>query len=283
MVRREVWRLQPTAGEHILVYVTSGFESLLEVLPEFSRETFRVYGYDRDGAGRRADLQPFSKDGFLADLATAKAVIATAGFTLISEALCLRKPYLALPMQGQFEQQLNGFQLQQLGYGKSVAQPTRRGDRRFPVSGSRLRGTTARVRAGRQSGRSRPSWTSCWPTTAANSGGSTNCAGEAEIGCCRVGQSGRSSWISPRSAVFDLRTIRHRREPNAGPPESAAHPERCASFGMDDPFGGSSLAAWQAGLSRPGGLRCLRTPDHLARSSPPYRPTSSPSLLLPNT
>ena len=50
----------------------------------------------------------------------AKAVIGTAGFTLISEALYLRKPYLALPMQGQFEQQLNAYQLNKLGYGVRV-------------------------------------------------------------------------------------------------------------------------------------------------------------------
>ena len=51
-------------------------------------------------------------------------MLATAGFTLISESLYLRKPYLALPMQGQFEQQLNGFQLQRLGYGVSVDEPS---------------------------------------------------------------------------------------------------------------------------------------------------------------
>jgi UDP:flavonoid glycosyltransferase YjiC (YdhE family) len=46
--------------------------------------------------------------------------VATAGFTLISETLFLRKPTLALPMTGQFEQQLNGYMLDQLGYGKNV-------------------------------------------------------------------------------------------------------------------------------------------------------------------
>jgi uncharacterized protein (TIGR00661 family) len=50
-------------------------------------------------------------------LSTAKAVIATAGFTLMSEALYLGKPYLAFPMQGQFEQHLNAHMLDLLGYG----------------------------------------------------------------------------------------------------------------------------------------------------------------------
>lgn len=120
ILRSEVLSLRSEPGDQILVYVTSGFESLLQQLACFDREQFCVYGYDRSDQDGALKFKPFSKDGFLRDLATAKAVIATAGFTLISEALCLKKPYLALPMQGQFEQQLNGFQLSQLGYGKSV-------------------------------------------------------------------------------------------------------------------------------------------------------------------
>lgn len=120
IVRREVLQLEPTTGDHILVYVTRGFESLLGILKGFTRETFAVYGYDRSDRKGVLAFKPFSKEGFLNDLASAKAVIATAGFTLISEALCLRKPYLALPMQGQFEQQLNAFQLGELGYGKNA-------------------------------------------------------------------------------------------------------------------------------------------------------------------
>jgi uncharacterized protein (TIGR00661 family) len=122
ILRREVLDREPADGRHVLVYLTSGFESLLDELRNFSRESFLVYGYDRSDQVGPMTFKPFSKDGFLDDLAAAKAVIATAGFTLISEALHLRKPYLAMPMQGQFEQELNGFQLQQLGYGKSEPQ-----------------------------------------------------------------------------------------------------------------------------------------------------------------
>jgi uncharacterized protein (TIGR00661 family) len=114
---------QPSCGAHILVYVTSGFESLLAQLQGFTRESFVVYGYDRSDREGALQYRPFSQDGFLVDLAGAKAVIATAGFTLISESLYLRKPYLALPMRGQFEQQLNAFQLAQLGFGKCVPEP----------------------------------------------------------------------------------------------------------------------------------------------------------------
>lgn len=117
IVRNEVLQLAPRDEGHVLVYVTHGFESLLEQLKLFTRETFLVYGYDKDDRDGNLQFRPFSNDGFLDDLAAAKAIVATAGFTLISEALALRKPYLALPMKGQFEQQLNAFQLEASGYG----------------------------------------------------------------------------------------------------------------------------------------------------------------------
>jgi uncharacterized protein (TIGR00661 family) len=120
ILRREVLARQPRDGEHILVYVTGDFASLIAQLRGFRRERFHVYGYDRDEQDGVLVYKPFSKEGFLDDLAGAKAVVATAGFTLMSEALYLRKPYLALPMQGQFEQQLNAYQLNQLGYGKNA-------------------------------------------------------------------------------------------------------------------------------------------------------------------
>jgi uncharacterized protein (TIGR00661 family) len=124
IVRSEVRACQPAVGDHILVYLTSGFDSCLELLRPLNRESLRVYGYDRDEQDGVLQFKRFSREGFLDDLATAKAVIATAGFTLMSEALYLKKPYLALPMRGQFEQQLNGFQLEQLGYGKNLVEPS---------------------------------------------------------------------------------------------------------------------------------------------------------------
>jgi hypothetical protein len=46
-----------------------------------------------------------------------RSVLATAGFTLISETLYLGKPYLAMPMHGQFEQQLKALCLGEIGCG----------------------------------------------------------------------------------------------------------------------------------------------------------------------
>ena len=117
ILRQGVLSLQPSLGGHILVYLTSGFESFLKILKSFSREQFLVYGYDRTDRDGNLVYKNFSKVGFLENLASCKAVMATAGFTLMTESFYLHKPYLALPMRGQFEQELNAFWMAKLNYG----------------------------------------------------------------------------------------------------------------------------------------------------------------------
>ena len=56
-------------------------------------------------------------EGFLRDLAGAGAVIANAGFSLVSEALHLGKPYLAVPVEHQFEQTFNAYYVDKMGFG----------------------------------------------------------------------------------------------------------------------------------------------------------------------
>jgi uncharacterized protein (TIGR00661 family) len=117
IIRDAVLTRRPSDDGHVLVYLTSGFESFLKLLRSFPRERFRVYGYDRDEQDGHIVCKPFSNAGFLQDLTSCKAVMATAGFTLMTEAFYLRKPYLALPMRGQFEQELNAYLLARLKYG----------------------------------------------------------------------------------------------------------------------------------------------------------------------
>ncbi|MBN2427389.1 MAG: hypothetical protein JXK94_03535 [Deltaproteobacteria bacterium] len=120
ILRKEVLSLEPENRGHTLVYLTSGFESFVDLLKDFTREQFVVYGYNRDEQVGNFTYKAASREGFLADLSTCKAVMATAGFTLLTESLYLRKPYLALPMRGQFEQELNGHLLEKLQYGANV-------------------------------------------------------------------------------------------------------------------------------------------------------------------
>ncbi len=118
ILRKEVLQLEATDGDHILVYSTAGFPKLLDTLSHFKRESFIIYGLEPRENIAKFQFKPFSKEGFLQDLASAKAVIATSGFTLITESLYLAKPYLALPMAGQYEQCLNAHMLTKMGYGE---------------------------------------------------------------------------------------------------------------------------------------------------------------------
>ncbi len=125
ILREDVRAITPSTGEHILVYLTSGFETFLEMIGTFPRETFIVYGYDRDETVGNISYKPFSKAGFTKDFASAKAIMATAGFTLLTESLFLKKPYFAMPMKGQFEQEVNGIFLENLNYGKNCREVSR--------------------------------------------------------------------------------------------------------------------------------------------------------------
>jgi len=120
ILRKEVLSLTPEKGQYILVYLTSGFQSFVDKLHRFPRERFIVYGYDKSVEESNITFKSPSRDGFLKDLAGCRAVMATAGFTLMTESLYLRKPFMALPMRGQFEQELNGYLLAKLGYGKNI-------------------------------------------------------------------------------------------------------------------------------------------------------------------
>jgi uncharacterized protein (TIGR00661 family) len=131
LIRPQVQHLAVTKGDHTLVYHTSGFESFVDLLKNFSDERFIVYGQRDQGTMGNLTFKAPSIDGFLQDLASCKCVMATAGFTLITEALHLRKPYLALPMAGQFEQAINAVFLDQLKCGVNMYRPSKAGVENF--------------------------------------------------------------------------------------------------------------------------------------------------------
>ena len=49
-----------------------------------------------------------------------RGVVGSAGYSLMSEAVYLRKPMLALPLAGQFEQEMNARYLERLGFGTAA-------------------------------------------------------------------------------------------------------------------------------------------------------------------
>ena len=116
ILRREVLQAKGTTGDYVLVYVTSPSAELVELLGRI-RQRFVCYGFDREGEEANLIFRKPSLEGFLVDLAGCKAVLANSGFSLLSEALHLRKPYLAWPLKRQFEQVFNAYYLQKMGHG----------------------------------------------------------------------------------------------------------------------------------------------------------------------
>jgi uncharacterized protein (TIGR00661 family) len=116
IVRQEVLSTTARNGDSVLVYVTSPAKELAALLRQV-RCRFIAYGFGTEGQDGNILFKKPSMDGFLRDLASAKAVIANAGFSLVSEALHLGKPYLAMPVKNQFEQTFNAYYIDKLGYG----------------------------------------------------------------------------------------------------------------------------------------------------------------------
>ena len=119
IIREDILKLKPTMGDHIIVYQTSKESiKLVRRLKSLENEKFIVYGFNKDETDKNLTYKLFNEDEFYTDLASAKAVVCNGGFTFISEAICLKKPIYSVPAQGNFEQILNGFYVQKLGYGE---------------------------------------------------------------------------------------------------------------------------------------------------------------------
>jgi uncharacterized protein (TIGR00661 family) len=116
ILRQQILDATPTEGDHVLVYVTSPAPALAKLLGSI-RCRFVAYGFGRDGAEGNITFKRPSLDGFFSDLVGARAIIANSGFSLVTEALHLGKPYLAVPVSHQFEQIFNAYWLEKSGYG----------------------------------------------------------------------------------------------------------------------------------------------------------------------
>jgi uncharacterized protein (TIGR00661 family) len=124
IIRPAVQALTPEHGDHLLVYYnqTDGADYVVDILRNVDAECI-LYNFDdppRPGTYPNLRFKEPCLDGFLDDLATSRAVLCTAGFTLISEALYLGKPLLVVPNRGIFEQTLNAIFLERQGFGAAV-------------------------------------------------------------------------------------------------------------------------------------------------------------------
>ncbi len=118
ILRDEVLTAKREPQDHVVVYQRSVNPKVLVAMLKTLPYPFRVYGADAGGEESNVRLRAFSGSGFLEDLRAARAVVAGGGFSLMSEAVSLRIPMLAVPIEHQYEQELNARYLQHLNYGR---------------------------------------------------------------------------------------------------------------------------------------------------------------------
>jgi uncharacterized protein (TIGR00661 family) len=120
LIQSGILQHTPTYGKHIFVYQTSTSNNELFAVLKKIKEQFIIYGFNIERTTGNLMFKKFNEKDFYRDIATAKAVITNAGFTVLSEALYLKKPIFSIPIRSQFEQVVNGKFIMQLGVGVSV-------------------------------------------------------------------------------------------------------------------------------------------------------------------
>lgn len=117
LIQEGILKQKPKYGNHVFVYQTSlSTEFICEILKKID-ETFIIYGFNKELIDGNLVFRRFNEDDFYHDISNAKAVIANGGFTVLSEALYLKKPIFSIPINNQFEQILNAKFVDKLGAG----------------------------------------------------------------------------------------------------------------------------------------------------------------------
>jgi uncharacterized protein (TIGR00661 family) len=126
VLRPEILHAPTTRGDHLLVYQSAeGHDALPTVLAKSGFEC-RIYGMRRNLQTEEVKgslrYRPFEERTFIADMASARAVISGGSFTVMSECVYLHKPLLSLPVAGHIEQVINARYLERERYGALAEQ-----------------------------------------------------------------------------------------------------------------------------------------------------------------
>jgi uncharacterized protein (TIGR00661 family) len=124
-IRHDILGLEPIRGNHAVLYASFGAippELLMAASTTHQDLEIRVHVPQTPPEGTRLPPNVIVRQApsplFLEDVRTAGAIIAQAGFMTSAEAAFLGKPLAMVPLRGQFEQILNGFEFERLGIGK---------------------------------------------------------------------------------------------------------------------------------------------------------------------
>ncbi|MDR2873795.1 MAG: hypothetical protein LBV42_03505 [Methanobrevibacter sp.] len=93
-------QLKTNHGNHVLIYQSNKTDlRLINVLKRIN-ENFIIYGFDKERIDDNLTFRKFNETKLYNDLKDSKAVITNEGFSLISEAIYLKKPTYNIPING---------------------------------------------------------------------------------------------------------------------------------------------------------------------------------------
>jgi len=134
ILRTDVFEQLPVNGDHILVYIGTPerAQDMLPLMEKITGYQCCAYGFgDAYSENKNITFKEPSDEGFLKDLAASTAVITNGGHSLISESLYLGKPIFSVPTKGNFEQMINSYYIDKLGYGMYAFSPSAEKIRKF--------------------------------------------------------------------------------------------------------------------------------------------------------
>jgi len=117
LIQEGILKQKPNMGNHIFVYQTSASTEFIFDIFKKIDERFIIYGFNKELVEENLVFRQFNEKDFYNDISNAKAVITNGGFSVLSEALYLKKPIFSMPIKNQFEQIFNAKIIEKLGAG----------------------------------------------------------------------------------------------------------------------------------------------------------------------
>jgi uncharacterized protein (TIGR00661 family) len=121
VIRFPLLDMKTIQGKHYLIYTTDKSaemkKRIINLVQIHNKCCFVIYGFNVNLQGINYVFKKTTTGEFLNDLSSCRGVIATAGFSLISECLYFKKPMLLMPVKNQYEQSINAHYVQKSNAG----------------------------------------------------------------------------------------------------------------------------------------------------------------------